>query len=97
MDARFGRWAAAALVPVVLAGVLVAVAGWAPGRAGASATPLLGKQVIGYSVRHRPIVAYHLGDPRRRPVLGCGQRSDLEEQRIACWAAMCRWLRFSPL
>ena len=73
MDARFGRWAAAALVPVVLAGVLVVVAGWAPGRAGASATPLLGKQVIGYSVRHRPIVAYHLGDPRRRPVLIIGQ------------------------
>jgi len=51
--------------------VLVAVIA-VPGRAVAG-TPLLGKQVIGFSVKHRPIVAYHLGDSRKRPVLIIGQ------------------------
>jgi len=72
MIARVRRGWAGLLVPVVLASVLVALGALAPGRA-AAATPLLGKQVIGFSVRHRPIVAYHLGDPRRRPVLIIGQ------------------------
>jgi len=64
----------ALLVPAVVAGVLFALLVWAPGRAAAaSGTPLLGKQVIGFSVRHRPIVAYHLGDPRKRPVLIIGE------------------------
>ncbi|WP_375481152.1 M14 family zinc carboxypeptidase [uncultured Jatrophihabitans sp.] len=48
---------------------LVAVAGLAllvP--APASATPVLQRLVIGHSVRHRPIVAYHLGNPKLRRV-----------------------------
>lgn len=31
-----------------------------------TATPVISKQIIGYSVKHRPIVAYHLGDPSIR-------------------------------
>jgi hypothetical protein len=34
--------------------------------AGYAATPVNATRVIGYSVRHRPIVAYHLGDPRAK-------------------------------
>jgi len=38
------------------------------------ATPVLGHEVIGYSVRHRPIVAYHLGNPAaKRTALLIGQ------------------------
>jgi hypothetical protein len=71
MNARIRRGSAVLLAPVLLVSLLVS---WAPGRAGAATgTPLLGKQVIGFSVKHRPIVAYHLGDPRRRPVLIIGQ------------------------
>jgi hypothetical protein len=44
-----------------------------PPAGAAGGTPLLGKKIIGYSVRHRPIVAYHLGDPRLRPTLILGQ------------------------
>ncbi|GAB2474546.1 M14 family metallopeptidase [Jatrophihabitans fulvus] len=43
----------------------------------ASATPadpaLIGSRVIGHSVQGRPIVAYHLGNPRLRPTLVLGQ------------------------
>jgi hypothetical protein len=39
----------------------------APAPAGAATgTPVLGRKVIGYSVKHRPIVAYHLGNPQAR-------------------------------
>jgi protein MpaA len=36
--------------------------------AAATRTPVLEKRIIGYSVDHRPIVAYHLGDPRLKKV-----------------------------
>src|SRR5690242_9220851 len=71
MDARVRRGSAALLVPAVVASAFVAMAA-APARA-AAVTPLLGKQVIGFSVRHRPIVAYRLGEPRKRPDLIVGQ------------------------
>jgi protein MpaA len=29
----------------------------------ATRTPVLGRKIIGYSVQHRPIIAYHLGNP----------------------------------
>lgn len=51
-------WAVAALI----AGSLV---GSAPP---AAAAPVLEARVLGYSVQHRAIVAYHLGNPRLRPV-----------------------------
>jgi len=73
MAARGRRTLAVLATGTLAAGVLVAVLGIVPHRAGAATTPLLGRTVIGYSVRHRPIVAYHLGDPRRRPVLVLGQ------------------------
>ena len=34
----------------------------------AAASPVLARRVIGYSVQHRPIVAYHLGNPTLRRV-----------------------------
>jgi murein peptide amidase A len=34
-----------------------------PGSASAAPIPVLGKRIIGYSVQHRPLVAYHLGNP----------------------------------
>src|SRR3954470_9041081 len=43
-----------------MAAVVVATAG----PAAATATPVLGRKIIGFSVKHRPIVAYHLGNPR---------------------------------
>src|SRR3954470_613048 len=43
-----------------MAAVVVATAG----PAAAAATPVLGRKIIGFSVKHRPIVAYHLGNPR---------------------------------
>src|SRR4051794_14044034 len=67
------RTLAGLLAGVLALSGLVAGLTLAPGPAGAAATPLLGRKVIGYSVRHRPIVAYHLGDPRKRPVLIIGQ------------------------
>ena len=51
---------------LALTGLLV------PRPAGAAA-PVLGRQVIGFSVRHRPIVAYHLGGAHERPVVIIGQ------------------------
>src|SRR5579875_3042989 len=45
-----------------------------PGHEVGTATPVLGKKVIGHSVRGRKIIAYHLGDPSaKRPVLILGQ------------------------
>jgi murein peptide amidase A len=51
---------ALATVASLVGAVLVTVQ-WSPSRADA-ATPVQAKKIIGYSVRHRPIVAYHLGD-----------------------------------
>ena len=70
-----GRRAVAALSASALAlGVLVAVGvGSAPAGA-ATGTPVHGRRVIGYSVKHRPIVAYHLGNPdSRKKVVLVGQ------------------------
>src|SRR5690348_1666109 len=37
--------------------------------ADAHATGILGTRLLGYSVQHRKIVAYHLGDPHARPTM----------------------------
>jgi murein peptide amidase A len=52
---------AVAAVPLAAVAAVVVVRA-AP--AGAAATPVLSRKIIGYSVKHRPIVAYHLGNPR---------------------------------
>jgi predicted deacylase len=51
---------------VALAGALVVLQPPRP-VAAATTSPVIGKRIIGYSVEHRPIVAYHLGDPAIRP------------------------------
>lgn len=56
--ARPRRVLGAALIVAALAGVHLAAPASAVARA-----PVLEKKIIGYSVRHRPIIAYHLGDP----------------------------------
>jgi hypothetical protein len=62
MTRRFGI--AVAAVATLAAGVVVPVtAAGATDRAG---TPVNERRIIGYSVQHRPIVAYRLGDPRAR-------------------------------
>lgn len=55
--------------------VLVASLVTVPTAAGASAPPVvIGHRVIGYSVEHRPIIAWHVGDPSAgRPKLIIGQ------------------------
>lgn len=54
-----------ALATTCVATLSLAVAVIATDPAGAAtATPVLEKRIIGYSVKHRPIVAYHLGNPR---------------------------------
>lgn len=58
--------ASTALASAVLAAA-AAVVVLAPSPAGAfTPTPVIGRQVIGYSVQHRPITAYHLGNPAAR-------------------------------
>jgi hypothetical protein len=56
---------ALATVAALGAAVLVAVP-WSSVRA-VAATPVQGKKILGYSVRHRPITAYHVGDTASRP------------------------------
>jgi predicted deacylase len=66
-----GLLAAALLAAALLAaGLAAAPAGAATGG---GRPVLLGRTVIGYSVQHRPIVAYHLGNPRKRPEVIIGQ------------------------
>ena len=65
------RTAAGRLALIV--GVLGALTLPAAAPAAAANPSLLGSQVIGHSVRHRPIVAYHLGSRHGRPVLIVGQ------------------------
>lgn len=60
--------AAAVAVLGVLVGGSPATALGSGAAPGPRATPVLSQRVIGYSVRHRPIVAYHLGDPSIRRV-----------------------------
>jgi protein MpaA len=48
------------------AGALALVREAPAGAASTSPTPVNARQVIGYSVKHRPIVAYRLGDPQAR-------------------------------
>jgi predicted deacylase len=48
--------------------MLTALAGPARGAMGAPSSFVLGTRVLGHSVQGRPIVAYHLGDPRVRRV-----------------------------
>jgi protein MpaA len=57
-------------VLAVLLSTVTATAGWtgAAASATAAAPTVLEKRVIGYSVQHRPLVAYHLGNPRIRRV-----------------------------
>jgi predicted deacylase len=50
-------------VAVLVASLLAPAA-----TAHAAARPVLERRVIGYSVQHRKILAYHLGNPRIRPV-----------------------------
>jgi protein MpaA len=71
MDTRAGRLLVAVLVAVT---AVVGLQPANPASAAASArTPVLGKRIIGYSVQHRAIIAYHLGDPTKKPVLLIGQ------------------------
>jgi hypothetical protein len=53
-----------AAVPVVTAAAVVAL-GASPAAAFAP-TPVIARKIIGFSVKHRPIVAYHLGNPNAR-------------------------------
>lgn len=61
---RSRRPAAVLTILALLAAGLTTVALGAAPAAAATPTPVLEKRVIGHSVKHRPIVAYHLGDPR---------------------------------
>lgn len=64
MPGVLGRCRSAALtVLVVLVGATVLTVALP-----AAASPVLERRVIGHSVRHRPIVTYHLGNPRLRRV-----------------------------
>ncbi len=67
--AAAGRARAAAAVVLVAVSALTAVQ-IGQARAGAPAatrsSPVLGHSVIGHSVRHRPLIAYHLGNPAAR-------------------------------
>lgn len=62
MIMRARRPSALLLVTLLAAGLGVAATPAA--GAGARTPTVIGRQVIGYSVKHRPIVAYHLGNPR---------------------------------
>jgi hypothetical protein len=55
---------------VLLVAALAVAVGWqaAPAAAGASASPVLEHRLVGYSVQHRPIYAYHLGKRLIRPI-----------------------------
>jgi protein MpaA len=60
-----------AIALTLAAAGLVAIA---PAGSAATRTPVLEKRIIGYSVEHRPIVAYHLGDPQlKRTAVLIGQ------------------------
>ncbi len=60
---RLRSLSALVAVPLAVAGAVVVLT--AP-PAAAAATPVLSHKTIGYSVKHRPIVAYHLGNPYAR-------------------------------
>jgi len=63
-----------ATLVTLAASLLTSAAGPAGGSPTAGHRLVLGKRLIGYSVDHRPIVAYHLGDPSiRRVSLVLGQ------------------------
>ncbi len=72
-----------ALVVATAAGLLTAPA--------AVAKPVVARTVIGYSVRHRPIVAYHLGNPQLRRVdVVIGQMHGDEHAGVRVVDAMIR-------
>jgi succinylglutamate desuccinylase len=63
-DSRFGGGAVRIRLAMLVTALVAIGAAPAAGAVGHAHHPLiLGKRIVGYSVRHRPIVAYHLGDP----------------------------------
>jgi murein peptide amidase A len=81
---RAGHVVAAALLPVVLTAMVIA---FNDAAVGASTG---GREVIGRSVRGRPILAYRIGDPRGRPVLVVGCTDGDEPAGTAIVAALRR-------
>lgn len=53
---------------LVAGSTIAAVAGDVPAAAASGATPVLETKLVGYSVHHRPIVAYHLGKRLIHPI-----------------------------
>lgn len=57
----------------------------------AASRTVIGREVIGYSVKHRPIVAYHLGDPRStRTAVILGQMHGDERAGVRVAKALLR-------
>lgn len=54
-------------VVLLVATAAIAITGPAPPAAASGATPVLETKLVGYSVKHRPIVAYHLGKRLIKP------------------------------
>ncbi|WP_375500990.1 M14 family zinc carboxypeptidase [uncultured Jatrophihabitans sp.] len=79
----------------VLVGLAAAALITVPTRQ-AAAGPVLQRQVIGYSVQHRPIVAYHLGNPSLRRVdVVIGQMHGDEHAGVRVVNALIRGGRIS--
>jgi protein MpaA len=83
------RFAALGSVLVTLVGVLVALTVAPAPAAAATPTPVLETKIIGYSVQHRAIRAYHLGNPRvARPVVLIGEMHGDEKAGVKVAVAL---------
>ena len=91
---RISRSGAAAAAVVVAATLFAALRAPSPAAAITGASPVLEKRIIGYSVQHRPIVAYHLGNPRlRRVTMILGQMHGDEHAGIRVASALINGTR----
>lgn len=80
-----------ATVLASIAGTLVALTVAPSPAAAATPTPVLGTRIIGYSVQHRPIRAYHLGNPYiARPVVLIGEMHGDEKAGVKVAEALIR-------
>ncbi|SHF65751.1 Zinc carboxypeptidase [Jatrophihabitans endophyticus] len=89
---------AAALAAGLATPTIVSTAVEPTPAAAATTSPVIGKRVIGYSVRHRPIVAYHLGNPKiRRTTLVIGQMHGDEHAGVRVARALLHGRRVAGL
>lgn len=91
---RFRRFGILGFGVLVLAVLGLAAAGTEAALASGRSIPLspvLARRVIGYSVQHRPIVAYHLGDPyASRTALVVGQMHGDEPAGVTVASTLVR-------